>query len=869
MKIINCRTEAKIQPFGITNRSLVFTWNIETKTKNWKQISYRICITEGMQNLQENNYCYDSGKINSDHMSHRVDFRDCYKSDTEYYWKVTVYSNCQQKEITGKEEKFVTGIDQDDFKGTWIGEMKDQENHIYRRSFISNKKLKRASLFVSGLGHYECLMNGKKISDRVLEPGWTDYRKTTLYSSYDVTESIKEGRNAIGLILGDGMYNVPGGRYVYFERSYGKMKFCLQLNLYYEDGSKEEIVTDSLWHMAPSPIRFACIYGGEDYDARLECENYSNADYIEDETWESVHEVIAPQGKMTSQKAEPVRVMKIYRPISVIETSEGKFLYDFGVNFSGWVRIKLKAKESDAGLVVSMTPGEILGENQEPDQKVTGRGYRWNYTLNHKEIQEYTPRFSYTGFRYLQVEGAVPQEYADTRKEDKIELPKILEIVGEFLYTDVELAGEFHCSNELFNSIHTIVLQAMKSNMKSVLTDCPHREKLGWLEQSHLIGPGLMNNFNLENLYEKIQQDMSDSQRESGLVPDISPEYVVFGYHEGFVDSPEWGSASIINPWYLYLRYGNETVLRDYYPVMKKYLDYLTSKTHHHILRHGLGDWLDIGPNKPHSQNTPVSVIATTIYYYDVVIMEQVAKLLGETEDAKVYANLAKEIYKEYNLMFYDDQTGRYATGSQAAQAMSLVTGLVPEKEKEKVLAYLVKDIKIRGYATTAGDIGHPFVLAALTMNGKSDIINTMTNITDKPGYGYQVVSGATTLTEEWDGPEPGNPHGSQNHFMLGSIEEWFYNGLAGIGSIRMGTSLSEIYVCPHFAKDCDEVNAWITHPYGKVSIHWMKRDEMALVELTIPPNATGIFVNETDGAITRYGSGYHEIELTIPEKKE
>lgn len=692
----------------------------------------------------------------------------------------------------------------------------------------------------------------------MLEPGWTNYNKSCFYSSYDVTEQLKKGRNAAGVILGDGMFNVPGGRYVYYERTFGKCKFLVQLNITYQDGTTEEIVTDETWRMAPGPLSFSCIYGGEDYDGRLMQEGFNRADFTEDNSWEKANAVQPPKGRLVSQRNDPLKIMETYRPVKVEETKPGVYLYDFGKNFSGWVKIVLKAEDGQDGRIVTMIPGEILTSEKEPDQRVTGKGYHWQYITNNQKEQCYAPKFTYTGFRYVQVEGAVPIESA----VGKAEVPVIETLTGEFIYPDMEINGEFSCSNPLFNRIHGIIKQSMLSNMKSILTDCPHREKLGWLEQTYLIGPALMYNFDVYNLYKKIEQDMEEAQYETGLVPDICPEYVVFGYHEGFVDSPEWGSACIINPWYLYKRFGDTAVLRRFYGVMKKYIDYLTSRTHHLVLHHGLGDWLDIGPCTPYSQNTPVPVTATAIYYYDLTIMQQAAKLLGKKEDELYFADLKMEVKKEYNLQFYDNQTFRYAAGSQAAQAVSLVTGLVEKEKEQGVLDYLIKDIQARGFAITAGDIGHPFLIAALMMYGRSDIIYEMTGITDKPGYGYQVKCGATTLTEQWDGPDPDRPHGSQNHFMLGSIEEWFYAGLAGLSGVRTDHPFDRIVIKPHFAEDLNEVKAWTVHPYGKISIHWVRRNQGIEVELGIPANTTAVFIDEADESGREFGSGKYIFKL-------
>ncbi len=369
----------------------------------------------------------------------------------------------------------------------------------------------------------------------------------------------------------------------------------------------------------------------------------------------------------------------------------------------------------------------------------------------------------------------------------------------------------------------------------------------------------------MRNLYAKISQDMADSQFENGLVPDVCPGYVGEAFaqwYSGYLDSPEWGFACIINPWYVYRFYGDASLLKRHYSSMKRYMMYLAGKAHRGILRHGLGDWLDIGVQKPYSQNTPVQVVATNIYYYALTLMEQAAVLLKQHEDAGMYRRLMAQTYAEYNALFFDDQTNRYATGSQTAQAMSLISGLFLRDREQQILDQLVRDIKLRNYAVTCGDIGHPFVVAALTKYGQSDVLYAMTTATDQPGYGYQVKSGATALTEEWDGPAPGNPHGSQNHLMLGSIEEWFFCGLAGLQSIRSELPFGQLLIKLHFPPDLSALDAHITHPYGKVSVSWRRENAVIRLELSIPANLTARFVNAFSGEEQTLGSGTHAFQL-------
>lgn len=892
MKIMNLRVENRIEPLGVDQEKPIFSWNVETKEQGWKQKAYEIWIWEASQQEwrqkedgdrkpepkleagtaceADRKVCWYSGEVSGRMMVNIPYGGEALKPQTAYCWKVRVHS-----ESGGEAESavafFETGMlgHHELWQGKWIGETEKREHHLYRKSFTASKEIAKARAYICGLGHFILYANGKQVEDYVLEPGWTTYEKSCLYAVYDMTPYLRQGDNGLGIMLGNGMYHIPktDGRYSYFPRSYGFSKALLQLHITYADGSNETIVSDESWKRAESPLAFCCIYGGEEFHGEKFPKGFSKGDF-DDAAWEAAEIVEAPKGTLVSQQTQPIKVMEKYAPVSVTEVKPGVYMYDLGKNFSGWVRIRVKKNEAEPGMRIKLKPGEILKEDGTPDQKVTGKNYSWDYYLDGEEEQEYAPHFTFTGFRYVQMEGAVPVELAvpgETR-------PVITSLVGEFLYPDMELMGEFTCSEPLFNQIHGIITQAIKSNIKSVFTDCPHREKLGWLEQTHLIGPAILFNYDVHNLYEKVEKDMMEAQHENGLVPDICPEYITgFGkYHEGFVDSPEWGSACIINPWYLYRKYGDTAIFARYYDTMRTYLKHLTDMSHRYLLHHGLGDWLDIGPCVPYSQNTPVTVVATCVYYYDLRIMKQVAEILGKKEDAAEYEDLMAHVKEEYTTLFFDRQANRFANGSQAAQAMSLVAGLVEKEYEEAVMEQLVRDIRGRDNATTAGDIGHPFVMAALTMYGRSDVIFDMMMETKRPGYGYQVKCGATTLTEEWDGPDPARPHGSQNHFMLGSGEEWFYSGLAGIQGLRQNRSFDDILIKPFFPEKLQEVKAWHKHPYGRMSVEWKwKNDTSVSINVTLPPNTSGTLVSPWGDRTEELESGTYEFVLEKPVESE
>jgi hypothetical protein len=391
--------------------------------------------------------------------------------------------------------------------------------------------------------------------------------------------------------------------------------------------------------------------------------------------------------------------------------------------------------------------------------------------------------------------------------------------------------GTFSCSNELFNQTHHLIRWAQRSNLVSVITDCPHRERLGWLEQFHLNGPSLRYEHDLSTLFAKGMQDMEDSQRENGLVPDIAPEFTIF--QGGFVDSPEWGSAVVLVPWQQYLFHRDVSLLERHYGAMKRYVEYLRSMSKDGIVSHGLGDWYDIGPGAPgFSQLTPIPFTATAFFYQDSVVMAQAAKMLGKTEDAELYDRTSREIREAFNRQFFDAAKGYYATGSQTSSAIPLVTGLVEPQHRVSVLEQLVKDIQTQ--SVTAGDVGYRYVLRALADGGRSDVVFAMNNQSDKPGYGYQLSKGATSLTEAWDA----NPSSSQNHFMLGQIMEWFYHDLAGIQPVD---GFKKFRIQPAMVEGLDWARATYRSEYGLIESGWRREGKGVVVDVVVPPNSSAV----------------------------
>ncbi|MFC4600530.1 family 78 glycoside hydrolase catalytic domain [Cohnella hongkongensis] len=865
LQIESMWTEGRRCPLGLDATAPMLGWTFaSSRSPSRAQSAYRILVATSEERLADGRPdVWDSGKrAGSGHAAIAYEGAEL-EARRRYYWQVTVWDE-QNRSSDSPVSWWETGMLRGGrWIGRWIGGAPEGDLPLFRRSFRIEKPVRRARAYISGLGHYELRLNGVKVGDYELDPGWTDYDKTVLYTVYDITDSLAQGENALGILLGNGFYHVEGGRYTKFKDSYGAPRCLADLVVDYADGTSETIGTDRSWRTASGPLAFSCIYGGEDYDAGREPHGWDRPGFAEGVDWSGAAEVEAPSGELVAQPAPPVRVMERLTPVSVTEPKPGVFVVDLGRNFSGWAEI---AVSGSRGATVKLVPAELLTDEGLANQKWTGSPYEWNYTLKGEGTECWRPRFTYYGFRYVQIEGveAVAPEDGSLDRRGR---PLLHRIEGQMIYPDIRTTGSFRCSDDRLNRIHEIIDRAILSNMKSVLTDCPHREKLGWLEQVHLMGPSMMFNYDIEALLMKVLADIADAQQPDGLIPTTAPEYVVFREPwDVFRHAAAWGGAFVLAAWELLQRYGNAGVLQRHYDSMRRYIDYLTATADGHILRDGLGDWYDVGPKGPgFSQNTPVPLAETAIYYKLTVVMQSIAVQLGLEGDRDVYARLADSIKAAFNREFFDERTALYAEGSDAALAMPLAIGLAPDVHRDALFARLVRNIEERGDRTTSGDVGHRYVLLALARGGRADLIYRMTRSTDTPGYGYQIANGATTLTEAWNGPTVGK---SQNHFMLGHLEEWLYAGLAGLDyRYRPETGRFAVTVKPTVVGDVRWAEARHKLRSGLSSVRWERGEGRELsVAVEIPVNADGFIHIPASGpdavAVTGDGArfvGYEE----------
>ncbi|HEY4324844.1 MAG TPA: family 78 glycoside hydrolase catalytic domain [Mucilaginibacter sp.] len=850
LKVGSLRCEYKNDPIGVETIQPGLSWEIQSDGRNVRQIAYRVLVADNIQSLNKSiGNVWDSKQLRSG-ASIQVSYKGSpLQSAKTYYWKVKVWDNHGRISAWSAVAKWQMGLlHAADWEGAkWIAynRMPDSQRIVpfihgrgpkklgyandtlplLHKNFVISKPLKSATIYISGLGHFDLSLNGVKVGDHFLDPGWTQYDKQALYVPFDLTNELKKGNNTLGIMLGNGFYFIPRDkRYRKLTGGYGYPKMICRLIIEYKDGTTENVISDGSWKAAPGPITFSSIYGGEDYNANLEQFGWGTPGF-NDSKWRNAIAVDGP-AELNAQIADPVKIFEHFSPIKHIKLGPGKYVYDLGQNASGVPFIKVQGKKGDT---VRIIPAELLNEDSTASQKGSGGPMYFEYVLKGDGVETWHPQFSYYGFRYLQVEGAMPQ--TDSNPQN---LPVLQEVSGLHIRNAAERVGTFNCSNPLFNRTFTLIDWAIQSNIMSLFTDCPHREKLGWLEEVHLMGNSLRYNYDIANLCRKSINDMKLAQTPEGLIPEIAPEYVKFG--EPFRDSPEWGSSAVIMPWYVYQWYGDKHELAGSYDMIQRYLTYLATKADHHILAEGLGDWYDIGPKAPGlSQNTSKGITATAIYYYDLNLSADIAQILGKGEDAIACKKLAAQVRKAFNNAFFDAKTNEYGTGSQTANAMAVYMQLVEPQHKDAVVTNIIKDIRDKGNSLTSGDIGYRYLLKVLDDEGRSDVIFDMNSRSDVPGYGYQLAHGATALTESWQA----RSSVSNDHLMLGHLMEWFYSGLAGIEAAPDAVALNKIEIKPEPVGDITHAKASYHSPYGIISTDWKKKNSKFELTVSIPANTT------------------------------
>jgi hypothetical protein len=670
LSVTGLRCEHARNPIGVDQTTPSFEWRLQSKRRGVNQSAYQIRVASSPERLKTSAIdLWDSGRVNSDR-SHMIVYGSSpLQSSHRYYWTVRVWDETGEASNWSQPATFVTGLlSGDDWQSKWITANRTDKDPlpIFRKSVRLNKPVKNAIIHICGLGHYELSINGRRAGDYQMDPGWTNYRKTCLYSSYDVTNMLEPGDNVIGVMLGNGMYNVPGGRYTKFKGSFGPPKLICQMHVTFADGSTRVIASDKTWKYVLGPIAFTCIFGGEDYDARLEQAGWDRPGFDEHQ-WSAARICDGPGGNLVAQYAPPIKVADYLPAVAIQRLKEGQYEIDCGTNLSARPLIKVRGT---SGSQVVIKVAEKRGQPW-----TLNKGHVYTYTLKGIGDEVFRPRFTYFSFQYLYISGVDRPEDVKSQPGQTL----LLEAGSEFLTSSAPSVGGFECSIPLFNDINDMIDRSVRSNLQSVLTDCPHREKLGWLEVAHLMGPSIFYHRDVHRLYRKICRDTTESQLDSGIVPDIAPEYTRFS--GGFFESPEWGSACVQLPNLLHKWYGDYAIEQQQYDTMKRYTLYLAStRNEKGLVKPGLGDWYDWTPQNGHkgaSQLTPGELPATAFLYDNARILNRIAERMEKIADSAKFDKLARQVRKDFIRAYYKSDEYSVATGSQASLATALYFDLV------------------------------------------------------------------------------------------------------------------------------------------------------------------------------------------------
>ena len=830
------RCEYLDNPLGIDTLQPRLSWVVESKQRAEKQTAYQILAASSEAQLKsDSGDLWDSGKVASDQTLHVAYAGKALGSCQRCYWKVRVWDKDGKASAYSRPARWEMGLlTQQDWQGQWIGRTTDTNSlpaPMLRRAFTLEGKIKQARAYVCGLGYYELHLNGKKIGDDLLDPGYTRYDKRALYVTYDVTDALGRGKNAVGVILGNGWYNVQTKAVWDFHKAPWRAapKLLMQLRVEYADGRVETIGTDSRWTTSTGPITFDSIYGGETYDARAEKPGWDTADY-DDSAWAMAQVVSPPGGKLAAQMMPPIKADRIIKPVKLTEPKPGVYVFDMGQSFAGFAELSARGP---AGTTVVLKYGERLAKDGtvdradiqqhivrvDPSQQYQTDTYILDGT---SRLTSPVSRFTYHGFQYVEVTGFPGKPTLDALR-------------GVFIHSAIPVAGEFECSNPLLNKIWGAGRWAYLSNLQGIPTDCPHREKNGWTGDAHLAAEQGLLNYEPATVYTKWINDLGDEQRRSGELPGIVPTSG-WGYKWG--NGPAWDSAFLLIPFYLYEYCGDTKVLCDHYDGLKRYEDYLTSTAKGGIVDIGLNDWA------PYKTSTPTDITSTAYYYRDAQIVALAADLTGNDADARKYSDLAASIKQAFNEKFYHPDTGLYGNGSQTSLSCALYQGLVDPANKGRVLSNLVTAVeKTNGHIDT-GILGAKYLLNALLENGRADVAYRIVSQKDLPSWGWWIEQGATTLWEQWNGTE------SRNHIMFGDISAWFYKALAGINLDPMAPAFKHFIIKPNPVGGLTSAEASYDSVRGRIVSDWRIADGRLDLKVTIPANTTAtVYVPTSDYA--------------------
>lgn len=848
------KCEYRANPLGLDTPQPRLSWVLESNARGEGQTAYQILAATTPDKLSEGQTdLWDSGKVVSSDSVQVAYAGTPLRSGQRTHWKVRVWDRSGSPSEYSRQAWWEMALlSPQDWRAQWIQRKSagprsveqafdDHPAPLFRKEFTLDKEIARARAYVSGLGYYELRLNGERVGDHVLDPGWTAYAKRVLYSTYDVTAQLARGRNAVAVMLGNGWFNPlplamwgrirPGDAL-----TTGEPRVLVQLVIEFTDGTSQTIVTDDTWRVAAGPILRNSVYLGEVYDARREQPGWDRAGF-EDGHWERAVQAGEPTlGPLRAQDAPPIRVTRTLQPVKLTEPKPGVFLFDFGQNFSGWARLRV---QGPAGTRVRLRSGELLypdgtlnGMTAVAGQiKGGGKDYRYDgvgrpktafqldeYVTRGQGMEVFTPRFTFHGFRYVEVTGFPGRPTLDA-------------LEGLRLNSDVLSAGSFECSNEAFNRIQEMVRWTELANLFSVQSDCPHREKFGYGGDIVATSDMAMLNFDMARFYAKTAQDFVDAVRPNGGFTETAPYVGISDEGLGDMSGPiGWGTAQPLLLGQLHQYYGDRRLLEQQYAATKSWINLLHSRAKDGLLDNGISDHESLVPK-------PRALTGTAFYYFNVRLFAQMARTLGRDAEATEAEARAERIRAAFNRTFLQPGTGRYGAGTQACQAFALHFGLVPAGEKTRAVDVLVRDIleTHKGHLST-GIFGTKYMLSALTGAGRAEVAYDVVNQRTFPGWRHMLERGATTLWEHWEFSDNTYSH---NHPMFGSVSEWFYQALAGIQPASDAVAFDRILLQPQPVRGLSWVKAKYESVRGTVVSEWSREGGRFQWRVRIPPGAT------------------------------
>lgn len=866
ISVSELKVEHQNNPLSVEAAMPRFSWKISSKLKNTFQTSYEIRVGTERTNLNLNKGLVWKVSNKTDQSVLVPYAGDKLQSKKRYFWQVRVKDNHGNTSAWSSVQLWQTGLKSADWTASWIavsGKDTSARSPLFRNEFMINKKIKSATAYIAAKGLYEAHINGKRIGDSYLSPGWTSYRKRLQYQVYDVTASLRNGLNAIGVTLGNGWFK---GRIGFGTQHsfYGDTRaLLLQLEIEYIDGTKKTIHTDEHWKSSYGPILMSDIYDGEYYDARLEKTGWSSPGYTEDHSWKNAQMLEKGTEELVGMVGAPVKKQEQFKVLKIFKTPKGETVADFGQNLVGWVMLKAKGPE---GSRITLSHAEVLDKD--------GNFYTTNlrtakaqntYILKGNTEQVFEPHFTFQGFRYVKIEG-YPMEL---KPED---------LTAVALYSDMEVTGKFHTSNPLLNQLQHNIQWGQKGNFVDVPTDCPQRdERLGWTGDAQAFANTAAYNMDVAGFFTKWLRDLSADQLADGLVPFVIPN--VLGAADGA--SAGWADASTIVPWDMYVAYGDKRLLEVQYESMKKWVGYMTAKSTDNLWNTGFhfGDWLFYRPDDDNDGRAAVTdkyLIAQAFYANSTQIMINVAKVLGKTQDADQYTVLLKDI-KEAFVKEYMTGNGRLVSSTQTAYVLALQFDMLPEPLRTSVADRLVKNIRDYGNHLTTGFLGTPYLCHVLSRYGHDDVAYKLLMQESYPSWLYPVKMGATTIWERWDGIKPNGSFqtpemNSYNHYAYGAIGDWMYRNVAGIKSDADAPGYKRINIQPKPGGGLNNARGELNTPYGWVISSWTIEGGIFKLDVQIPVNTTAMVTlpapllngNKENSRQMEIGSGNYHFECDM-----